>query len=93
MVNHTDKGLTLFYSYAHEDENLRKKFEKHLSSLKRQNFIETWHDRMIMAGTNWASDIDDHLKTADIILLLVSSDFIASDYCYGKEMEQALSRH
>jgi TIR domain len=60
--------------------------------LQRQGFVSTWQDRRITAGTNWAQEIDEHLKSASIILLLVSSDFLASNYCYGVEMQCALER-
>lgn len=83
----------LFYSYAHEDEWLRNELEKHLRLLSRQGLISEWHDRQIIAGTEWAREIDKHLETASIILLLVSADFLASDYCYDIEMERALERH
>ena len=55
--------------------------------------IEAWHDRRIEAGDEWKEQIDRNLEDADIILLLVSADFIASDYCYVKEMTRALERH
>lgn len=83
----------VFYSYAHEDEVLCNELEKHLSTLHRQGLISSWHDRQIVAGTDWALTIDTHLETASLILLLVSSDFLASDYCYGIEMKRALERH
>lgn len=85
--------LEPFYSYAHEDEALRDELEKHLSNLKRQGYISTWHDRNISAGREWASVINEHLHTAHLILLLISPDFMASDYCYSIEMERALERH
>ncbi len=85
--------VTLFYVYAHPDEKLRRKLEKHLSILSRQGLINTWYDRRIMPGADWQQVIDDHLNTASIILLLISPDFIASDYCYGIEMQRALARH
>ena len=55
--------------------------------------IETWHDRKIEAGDDWKTAIDTNLERADIILLLVSSDFIASDYCWAREMKRALELH
>jgi tetratricopeptide (TPR) repeat protein len=61
--------------------------------LKRQGVIASWHDRRIGAGTEWAGQIDDHLNSAKVILLLVSSDFLASDYCYDLEMKRAMERH
>lgn len=85
--------VRLFFSYSHKDEALRDELEKHLSSLKHQGIIATWHDRRIDAGEEWATQIDDQLRTADIILLLVSADFIASRYCYELEMNEALRRH
>ncbi|RYG83664.1 MAG: toll/interleukin-1 receptor domain-containing protein, partial [Alphaproteobacteria bacterium] len=84
---------TVFFSYSHADEALRDQLEKQLAMLKRQNVIDTWHDRRIGAGENIHQVIDDHINTADIILLLVSADFIASDYCYDVEMKRALDRH
>lgn len=85
--------ITLFFSYSHPDEALRDELEKHLSILKRQGIIETWHDRWINPGEDFADQIDANLEAADIILLLVSSDFLASDYCYNIEMRRALERH
>src|SRR6266699_353602 len=89
----TTNALTLFYSYAHEDEPLRNDLDKQLSLLKRQGHLSTWYDRNISAGTEWAHQIDTHLDNADLILLLVSADFLASDYCYSIEMERAMQRH
>jgi hypothetical protein len=79
-------------SYAHEDEAWRQKLETHLSLLRRQGLVSLWHDRLIVPGTDWAHAIDTHLETASVILLLVSADFLASDYCYGIEMKRALER-
>ncbi len=86
-------AIAVFFSYAHEDEDLRKELEKHLSILRRTGVITTWHDREIGAGRVWADRIDQHLQIAQIILLLISADFLASDYCYGVEMTIALARH
>ena len=85
--------VELFYSYAHEDEALRDELEKHLSLLKRSGLIVAWHDRRIGVGEEWRHQIDAHARSADIILLLVSPDFLASDYCYNVEMNLALERH
>ena len=86
-------GIEVFYSYSHEDEELREQLEKHLTILKRQNVITDWHDRKIGAGKEWEGEIDEHLNAAHVILLLISSDFIASDYCYDVEMTRAMERH
>jgi hypothetical protein len=66
---------------------------KHLSMLMRTGVITGWHDRRISAGSEWKDRIDEHLESADVILLLVSSDFLASDYCYDLEMKRAMERH
>src|SRR5450755_3301687 len=86
-------AINVFISYAHEDEALLRQLETHLSPLKRQGLIATWYDRQLVAGTNWAGEIDAHLEQASIILLLVSADFLASNYCYEIEMTRALARH
>jgi TIR domain len=85
--------VSIFISYAHKDEPLRKQLETHLSLLQRQGLVSTWQDRRITAGTDWAQEIDEHLKSAAMILLLISADFLASDYCYGIEMQCALDRN
>ena len=87
------QAVEVFYSYSHEDEELRDELEKHLSILKRHGVITGWHDRKIGAGREWEGEIDTHLDTADIILLLISADFLASDYCYDVEMSRAMERH
>jgi hypothetical protein len=83
----------VFFSYSHADEPLLAELINHLAVLKRQGVIRDWHDRKITAGTEWKEEIDHFLDIARIILLLVSSDFLASDYCYDKEMKRALERH
>jgi hypothetical protein len=84
---------TLVFSYSHADEALRNELEIHLASLKRQGLIDTWHDRRILAGQEFADEINQNFKEADIILLLISPNFIASEYCYNVELKQALQRH
>lgn len=92
-ANFVKKGhpvSTLFFSYSHVDEGLRHQLEIHLSALNRQGLISSWHDRRITAGSEFAAQIDQHLNSADVILLLVSPNFIASDYCYDLEMNRAM---
>ncbi|AQR63613.1 hypothetical protein BZG35_16980 [Brevundimonas sp. LM2] len=84
---------TVFFSYSHIDEGLRDQLEIQLSMLKRQGVIDTWHDRRIGAGQNIDHAIDDIIDKADVILLLVTPDFIASEYCYDREMARAMARH
>lgn len=85
--------ISVFFSYSHRDEALRDELQTHLTALQRQGLVETWHDRQIRAGQEWQRQISEHLEAADIILLLVSPDFIASDYCYGVELGRAVERH
>jgi tetratricopeptide (TPR) repeat protein len=93
MTTTHQNAVSVFLSYAHEDELLLRQLEKHLSGLQRQELISTWHDRKIVPGTSWAGEIDAHLEQASVILLLVSADFLASGYCYQVEMQRALERH
>jgi tetratricopeptide (TPR) repeat protein len=83
----------VFISYSHQDQPLRQKLDNHLANLKRQNIITSWYDGEITAGTNWQPQIMQHLNNAQIILLLISDDFMASDFCYSNEMTQAIARH
>lgn len=85
--------IKLFFSYSHKDEDLRDELEAHLSLLERQGVIESWHDRRVAPGQERAGEIDRSLEAAGIILLLVSPDFVASDYCYAREMTRALERN
>lgn len=84
---------TVFFSYSHRDEELRDELESHLSMLKRDGSITSWHDRRISPGEDFARQIDENLESADVVLLLVSSYFLASDYCFEVEMRHALERH
>ncbi len=93
MRNMPAEAIELFYVYSRKDDALRKRLDTHLSTLKREDLIGTWHDQEIVPGSLWEREIGNHLNNADIILLLISSDFIASDYCYGIEMQRALERH
>ena len=86
-------SIKVFYCYAHEDKALRATLEKHLGNLKRQELITGWSDRNIDAGKEWAKEIDSNLNAANIILLLISPDFMHSEYCYSIEMRHALERH
>jgi hypothetical protein len=86
-------AVRVVVSYAKEDQDLLDELKKHLSPLKRNGYIDTWDDRDILAGAEWSIEMDTRLKTAHIILLLISPDFIASDYSYSIEVEQALKRH
>src|SRR6266700_1355231 len=85
--------FSVFISYSHQDKAMLKELEKHLSNLRRQKVIASWYDGDIIAGTEWESQIITHLNTDQIILLLISADFMASDFCYSIDMTQAIARH
>lgn len=83
----------VFFSYSHDDELYRDQLEKHLASLRHEGLIESWHDRRILAGSRLDAEIDQQINVADVILMLVSSSFLDSRYCYTIEMARALERH
>jgi hypothetical protein len=85
--------IEVFFSYSHRDERLRNELEKHLALLKRSAAIAAWHDRKIIPGENVDQAIDHRLEHAKLILLLISSDFLSSDYCYSTEMQRAMELH
>ena len=85
--------IPVFYSYSHKDESFRKELVTHLEFLRRNNLIEGWSDREITPGSNWEEEINFNIQKAKIILLLISPDFIASDYCYETETIFALEQH
>lgn len=84
--------VTLFYSYAHEDEALRDELQGHLKLLERRGLLAPWHDRSIVPGADWAAEISAELERAELVLLLVSKDFLASDYIVGVELAVAMRR-
>jgi internalin A len=84
--------MRIAISYSHRDEELRDELETHLKLLLREGLISTWNDRQIAPGDQWKDKIDENFRRADLILLLVSADFVASDYCYDVEMKMALER-
>lgn len=85
--------INIFFAYSRENSDLRARLDKHLSTLKRNKSINTWFDGKIEPGKEWEAEIFQALQTADIVCLLISADFISSDYCYEVEMEEALQRH
>lgn len=84
--------IEIFLSYSHRDEALKDELAVHLTSLSRERLVSVWHDRRIGLGEDWRGAIDAHLEKAGIILLLVSPDFMASDYCHDVEASRAMER-
>ena len=87
------EALRIFISYSRVDQALKNELVKHLEPLKRVNLVEAWNDGVLQAGDEWEEEIFAQLEEADIILLLVSIDFINSEFCYDVELERALERH
>lgn len=85
--------LQLIICYARQDKDMRDELDRHLSGMKRKQLITSWSDREILPGQEWKKEIDTQLNRAHLILLLISADFIASEYCYSLEMQRALERH
>jgi len=91
--NTSSPPYILFYSYSHKDEELKNLLDKQLIMLRRSGLIREWHDRKILPGQEWDKQISKYLDAAKIILLLISSDFLASEYCYDIEAKRALERY
>ena len=85
--------VEVFFSYSHRDERLRDKLAVHLSLLQQQGVVKAWYDRQLQPGSEWAEVIDQNMNAAQVLLLLISADFLASSYCYGIELKRAMERH
>jgi formylglycine-generating enzyme required for sulfatase activity len=88
-----EAAIKIFYSYARKDRELRDTLDNHLAALQAAGRVETWHDLQLEPGIEWEPDLLARLKAADIILLLISVDFMASKYCYSTELRLAIDRH
>lgn len=84
--------VRIFWSYSHRDEGLREALREHLAPLVREGLIAEWHDRKIVAGDAWEVEIDEQLSIADIVLILLSPSYIASEFCWSIELPKALER-
>lgn len=84
--------MKLFICYSHEDEKYRVRFEKHLKQMQREGTIDSWSDRKIIPGKDWNNEIDSNIENSELIIFLISQDFIASEYCYEVEMQKALQQ-
>ncbi len=85
--------LKVFISYSHKDEEITQFLLDHLFPLERLKMIKIWCDRQIKPGDEWGGEISSSLESANIIILIVSVDFIKSTYCYDVELERAIERH
>jgi hypothetical protein len=93
IQNMSSEPIKVFYSYSHIDESFAKDLDKYLVMLKRKKIIDTWFDRKIGAGEEWEKRIEEELNQAQITILLISIDFMNSEYCYEKELAKAMVRH
>lgn len=91
-IGEMNRKVKVFLSYSHSDEQYKNELDKHLSVLRRSEKVDTWNDRALLAGAKLDDEIEQHLRNDDIFILLISSDFINSDYCYNKEMQKAIER-
>ena len=85
--------VSIFFSYSRKDEALMRELESHLEPLRLSHLIESWHDGCITPGEEWEPQIKENLQKAQIILLLISVNFISSKYCNTVELTQAIKRH
>ena len=93
MEEKSSQPIEIFYCYARLDRTFRDELDAHLAGLHRSHLITSWYDGEIVPGIPWEQEIEKHLNTAHVILLLISADFMKSDYCYSKEMKRAIERH
>ncbi len=91
-VTQDRQPVRVFFSYSHQDDEHRIRLEKALKLMERQGLIDTWTDRKLLPGDRWEEGIEQELERADLILFLVSDDFIASDFIWSREMTRALER-
>lgn len=85
--------VKIFISYARKDAAFKDELLMHLKPLVRQNIISSWHDSEVELGDKWEPDILNHLRTADVILFLISPAFMASDYIHTHEIQEAEKRY
>ncbi|MCP4268849.1 MAG: TIR domain-containing protein [Candidatus Brocadiaceae bacterium] len=84
------RPLKIFFSYSHKDTDIMNRLSVHLAPLRRLEKIEVWTDKAIQAGEEWDAEIEKNLRDSNIILLLVSADFVASSYIWEKEIPIAI---
>ncbi len=88
-----NEKIKIFISYSHKDKEYCVELDNHLSALKRNNIVESWQDSAIVPGEYWDTKIKKNLTEADIVVFLLSADFLASTYIYEHEIQIAYDRH
>lgn len=84
--------MEIYISYSRADDRMKRSLLTHLAALRRRGFVEIWDDNNIVAGKDWRSIIDDRLHRADIIVALISPNYLASDWCMEIEAPVAVRR-
>ena len=87
------KGVRVFYSYAQEDEEVCTRLETHLAPLRQNGTISTWHHRMVLPGDVWDAVVQQELQTAQVVILLITADFLASEKLWKEQISPAIDRH
>lgn len=83
---------TTFISYSHKDEHWKERLVMHLEVLRQQGFLELWDDRRIAGGDEWYNDIQQAVDAANVAILLVSANFLASEFIMQEEAPRLLQR-
>ncbi len=87
------RPVSVFLSYAQEDEALKREFEDYLAILQQVRLISGWVERQIKRGMDWSQTIDPRLLIADLIIVMLSPSLLASGYCSGAEFHEAFARN
>ncbi|MFK7772534.1 MAG: toll/interleukin-1 receptor domain-containing protein [Saprospiraceae bacterium] len=83
----------IFISYSHKDESFKDELQSWLKSLQYSFEINVWEDRQIQIGDDWSEEISTAMEAAEFIILLISKDFLASDFIQDVEVKRAFERH
>src|SRR5713226_1037627 len=83
---------TVFISYSHKDEDWKDRLVTHLGVLRHQGLLDLWDDRRIAAGEDWHQEIQEAMAAASVAILLVSADFLNSEFILNQEIPHLLER-
>jgi internalin A len=93
LSDSNQRPLRVFFSYSHKDEEYRDELDVHFAMLRNRGLVETWHDRKIIPGEEWDDTIKQQLQEADLVLLMISADFLHSNYIMNEELKILRERH
>jgi hypothetical protein len=91
--NAATTATNVFYSYAQQDEDIQRALDTHLTPLKRSGLINVWHNRLLLAGDEWDAVVQQQLQQAQVIILLISADFLDSEKLWKQQLLPAIERH